>query len=1001
MRLPVHDAGLAVVCLACGTKFMAPSAEIPLAAPAAPSPAQSVTVARQVAVAPPAPPTPDRATGQALRFPVMLGLAFVGLVVLLGVVAYTAYRVASGGPDTSEIEALIEEGRDMASRGNLRDAHAKYREADRLAERLGTEDPKVRALADEARLEQEKVFAVLLTRAPEPAPAPPATQQAPATAPAPPTAVANATAQDSSAKGKPRPDDGTAAAAAPADPAAEPSPADAGATTKTVVAAATTNPSTAPTTSAIVYKRPPLQPVPEPVTGVTDEQIGAAIQRGVDHLIPLIDPRRGVLESGDAGGGRAEAYVSGLNALVVYALLQCGQAIPDERLNVRGPMMKSAIEGMKRLPANEGPATYARGIRATALALYNRKEDRSALRADVQYLLATHNNGAYTYAGTRNGGTVGPPPSTATWDNSNSQYGLLGVWSGAEAGVEVPGSYWADVQKHWNLQQGPDGMWTYRTQGIAGQGTVSMTAAGTASLFVVEDYLYSQRFGARVGREPFSPQLKKALDWWESGEERVITGWWGYTLYGIERVGLASGFKYFGKQDWYRELAGQIVARQRPDGSWGDEVDTSYALLFLARGRHPILMNKLRFDKGGSTGELTGYWGNRPRDAANLARYAGRQLERPLNWQVVTLDREWYDWLDSPILSITSHRPPYFTDEDVEKFRRYVQAGGMLYLQADAEAPEFDEFARQFVTRLFPHHPLTDVPPSHDVYHVLYKVEPQPPLKMVSNGARVLVLYSPNDLSRSWQMRDEKAKQHEFRLGVNLFVSAAGKRELRNRLNSPYVPPLTEPAPQGTTTLARLKYDGGWDPEPGAWSRMSNWFGRTTGTSLTIDTVSLDRLAPESVPVAHLTGTKAYKPTEPELKALRAYVDAGGVVLIDACGGSAAFAESMRNALSQAFPEQRLARLSSRHPLLVPGPPGMEDLRRPRLRRFAVERGATGNPELESFTSGKGAVFLSDLDVTSGLLGTETWGIAGYEPPYAQALVRNLVFWVMDGKAPE
>jgi hypothetical protein len=231
-----------------------------------------------------------------------------------------------------------------------------------------------------------------------------------------------------------------------------------------------------------------------------------------------------------------------------------------------------------------------------------------------------------------------------------------------------------------------------------------------------------------------------------------------------------------------------------------------------------------------------------------------------------------------------------------------------------------------------------------------------------------------------------------------MFVYAAGKRELRNRLSSPYVTPLTEPAPQGTTTVARLKYDGAWDPEPGAWARVSNWFARTTGTSLTVDTISLDRLAPEAVPVVHLTGTRTYKSNDTELKALRAYVDAGGVLLIDPCGGSPAFTESMRAALGLAFPEQRLTRLSSSHPLLNPGPPGMDDLRKPRLRNFAVERGVTGNPELESFTSGNGVVLLSDLDITSGLLGTETWGIAGYESAYAQSLVRNLIFWVMDGK---
>src|SRR5690606_24710054 len=116
-------------------------------------------------------------------------------------------------------------------------------------------------------------------------------------------------------------------------------------------------------------------------------------------------------------------------------------------------------------------------------------------------------------------------------------------------------------------------------------------------------------------------------------------------------------------------LAARSVATQFPNGAWGYDdgrsdglIETSYQLLFLSHGRHPIFMNKLRFERGVGEklagGPVPGYWSNRPRDVANLTRYASRELERSFNWQVVDLGREWHDWLDCPVLYIASHQPP-------------------------------------------------------------------------------------------------------------------------------------------------------------------------------------------------------------------------------------------------------------------------------------------------------------------------------------------------------
>ena len=152
-------------------------------------------------------------------------------------------------------------------------------------------------------------------------------------------------------------------------------------------------------------------------------------------------------------------------------------------------------------------------------------------------------------------------------------------------------------------------------------------------------------------------------------------------------------------------------------------------------------------------------------------------------------------------------------------------------------------------------------------------------------------------------------------------------------------------------------------------------------------------------PVAHLTGTAAYNPTPEELKAIRAYVDAGGVLLIDPGGGSAPFAESMQvRARRRRSPSIALHVPPAQPPAArTPASPAWTTSPSPACGRSSLERTAASGT-LRHLRSGKGAVILSELDVTSGLLGTETWGIFGYEPSYAQALVKNVIFWAMDGR---
>jgi hypothetical protein len=52
-----------------------------------------------------------------------------------------------------------------------------------------------------------------------------------------------------------------------------------------------------------------------------------------------------------------------------------------------------------------------------------------------------------------------------------------------------------------------------------------------------------------------------------------------------------------------------------------------------------------------------------------------------------------------------------------------------------------------------------------------------------------------------------------------------------------------------------------------------------------------------------------------------------------------------------------------------------------------------GAPQLRVLDAGRGRVVISSLDLTSGLLGTNTWGIVGYDPTTCAQVMSNALLW--------
>jgi len=138
--------------------------------------------------------------------------------------------------------------------------------------------------------------------------------------------------------------------------------------------------------------------------------------------------------------------------------------------------------------------------------------------------------------------------------------------------------------------------------------------------------------------------------------------------------------------------------------------------------------------------------------------------------------------------------------------------------------------------------------------------------------------------------------------------------------------------------------------------------------------------------------------------ALKKYVDAGGILFTDPCGGSPEVAQSIRqNVLARAFPDKEAIVLPTNESLVAGGSPGMVSLIKPAIRPYVFTRLGDKYTRPSMIESGHGAAIVSDLDITSGLLGTSTYGIAGYEPKYASSFVTNLILWAINerGGAPQ
>jgi hypothetical protein len=679
----------------------------------------------------------------------------------------------------------------------------------------------------------------------------------------------------------------------------------------------------------------PLQSVRSADNDIDADQVRQSIERGVAYLKRSQD--HGIWP--DHGG-----QIGGVTALCTLALINCGVPIEDE-------VIQHSLTYLRTLKPS---TTYATSLQTMVFCLAEPQKDLLAIQRNAKWLEETQiqdgpRRGSWAYPGLSGGG-----------DNSNSQFALLGLYEAERVGVHVQDRTWEMTLNYWkSAQNASDGSFGYykAQNGMEAPGTGSMTSAGISSLVIASGRTAAgdaeadgdrvQCCGNQAGDDS-AERVNRALRWLgrvfsvQQNPQRDNTfgprgsgQWHYYFLYGIERVGRITARRFIGDHDWYREGAAYLCSPnvQQIDGRWqgtphsedDPNIATSFALLFLGKGRRPILISKLQHGPGND-------WNHHRNDVADLTGYVETKWKREfplgMSWQVVDISKASVeDLLQSPVLFINGSEAPEIDDRQGQNLREYVDRGGFIFAEACCQNSEgFDRGFREMVKKIFPpEYKLKLLPPEHPVWRA---EEPVPPDKQrtllgIDYGCRTSVIYCPppgpndppNGLSCYWELSSWREPKYRpsvtaqiaaaNSIGVNVLAYATN-RELKSKeqnFDLTKSKDAQDEFSRGKLYIAKLRHSGGCDTAPAALPHLLEAANRELQMRVSTEQRLIDLTDPSlfKYHLVFMHGRRSFSFSPAERDKLRTFLKRGGTLMADSICANPEFTESFRREMQAIF----------------------------------------------------------------------------------------------------
>ncbi|MDR1483797.1 MAG: DUF4159 domain-containing protein [Planctomycetaceae bacterium] len=678
---------------------------------------------------------------------------------------------------------------------------------------------------------------------------------------------------------------------------------------------------------------------------IDPQQVHLAIEQGKQFL----KNRQKLLGNWDEVSGEERC---GATALVIIALVSCGEPR-------NSPVVQHGMKFLRAFAGEQAGRNYSIALQTMAFCLVDPVKDRMLISKNVALLEKNQMN----LQGSPHDGGWDYLPGNQRTDLSNSQFSILALYEAERVGIKVKDSTWRKAYRYWSDTQNDGfastGSWGY-VPADTGKGSTdqrgSMTCAGLASLIITSGVL--DKGSATVEGEKifcFRSQDKLAADKLRLGFKWIADhfsvsknpGYEGtylyYYLYALERVGRMTNQRFIGNHDWYREGTDKLLnLRDKVDGSWreGTLIDsqTAMALLFLSKGRRPVLLAKMQYGEDET-------WNLHPNDANNLTFHAEKRWSIDLTWQIVDVRRASVDdLLQSPVLYFSgSNSMLPSSDKErrilVQKLRSYLDQGGFILADAQSNDRSFDVGFRELMVQVLPEYRLSLLDRSHPIWSADVIIEPDQirAIEGINFGCRTSVVYIPPVRDKSgkierpsisclWELakifqRDgvypaTVQRQVDAGVGIGLNILAyATNRELRTKdqMAKDSGKPVVEELRRGRVFAAVLDHGGGANVASRAVPNLLNWSESNIGFQVEtrVELVGVSGKNFFDYPVYFMHGRGKFKFTEAERNNLRKYLMSGGFLYVNSICSTKAFTDSFLAEMKEIFSGDRMLPIQS------------------------------------------------------------------------------------------